>query len=117
MTCSPGDLVLIPFPFSDLETAKRRPVLALTCPDRHGDFVGLALTSVPQSPPNIRIDTSHLSDGSLPKVSWVRVDKVFTIDHRLALKRLGRLNQTTLEQILDALCEQVGYHGRRNSTV
>lgn len=115
MTCSPGDLALIPFPFSDLETSKRRPVLALTCPDRHGDFIGLALTSVSQSPPNILTDSLHLSAGSLPKVSWVRVDKVFTIDHRLTLKRLGRLNHITLEQILGALCEQVGYHGSQNS--
>jgi mRNA interferase MazF len=39
MTCRPGDLVLIPFPYSDLEAAKKRPVLALTTPDRHGDFI------------------------------------------------------------------------------
>lgn len=28
-----GDLLLVPFPFSDLSAAKRRPVLALTAPD------------------------------------------------------------------------------------
>jgi hypothetical protein len=46
--------------------------LALTSPDRHGDFIGLALTSVPQPRPHIQINTAHLSTGSLPKVSWVR---------------------------------------------
>jgi mRNA interferase MazF len=43
-----GDLVLIPFPFSDLSPAKRRPVLLLTRPDAYGDFVALAVTSPPQ---------------------------------------------------------------------
>jgi hypothetical protein len=36
-----GDLLLIPFPFSDLSATKRRPVLALSCgaqanTQRHG---------------------------------------------------------------------------------
>ncbi len=48
MTPEPGDIVLIPFPFSDLSTSKRRPVLALTSPDRHGDFIAVGITSVAQ---------------------------------------------------------------------
>lgn len=33
-----GALVLLPFPFSDVSTEKRRPVLALTSPDEYGDY-------------------------------------------------------------------------------
>ena len=44
-----GDLLLVPFPFSDLSAAKRRPVLALTAADRHGDFIELPVTSRPQT--------------------------------------------------------------------
>ena len=40
-----GDLVLLPFPFSDLTSAKRRPVLLLTAPDAQGDFVACPVTS------------------------------------------------------------------------
>jgi len=43
-----GDLLLVPFPFSDLSAAKRRPVLALTTPDAYGDFIALPVTSRPQ---------------------------------------------------------------------
>jgi mRNA interferase MazF len=35
-----GDLLLVPFPFTDLSASKRRPVLALTASDRYGVFVG-----------------------------------------------------------------------------
>lgn len=49
MTCRPGDLVLIPFPYSDLNAAKKRPVLVLTAPDRHGDFIALAVTSAQET--------------------------------------------------------------------
>jgi mRNA interferase MazF len=46
MTCKPGDIVGLPFPFSDLTSQKRRPVLVLTQADFRGDFMGLAVTSV-----------------------------------------------------------------------
>jgi hypothetical protein len=36
-----GDLLLVPFPFSDLSANKRRPVLVLTDADRYGDFIAL----------------------------------------------------------------------------
>lgn len=56
MSCEPGDLVLIPFPFADLKATKKRPVLVLTRPDRPGDFIGLAVTSVPTPEHALRID-------------------------------------------------------------
>ena len=40
-----GELVVVPFPFTDLSSAKRRPVLALTAPDTQGDFIGCPVTS------------------------------------------------------------------------
>jgi hypothetical protein len=44
-----GDMVLIPFPFSDLSATKKRPVLLPTCPGAYGDFIGLPVTSRPQN--------------------------------------------------------------------
>ena len=41
-----GDLVLIPFPFSDLSAAKKRPVLLLTSPDAYGDFIARSTTAL-----------------------------------------------------------------------
>ena len=41
----PGEVVLIPFPYTDLATAKRRPVLVLRAADAYGDFLAAAVTS------------------------------------------------------------------------
>jgi mRNA interferase MazF len=64
-----GDLVLIPFPFSDLSAAKKRPVLMLTRPDAYGDFIALAVTSRPQTDHGIALAPADLAQGSLPLAS------------------------------------------------
>ena len=109
MTCRPGDLVLIPFPYSDLETSKKRPVLALTAPDRHGDFIALAVTSVPQTEHAIKLAASQLREGSLPKTSWIRLDKIFTLSENSIVKSVGRIQHSFLGEVLKGLCGVVGY--------
>ena len=109
MTCRPGDLVLIPFRYSDLQSSKKRPVLALTAPDRHGDFIALAVTSVPTQEHAKEIAAGSLATGTLPRRSWVRLDKVFTLGEGAILKTFGSVAPNFLAVVLGGLCERVGY--------
>lgn len=70
-------LVTIPFPYADMAVSKKRPVLVLTGPDRHGDFIGLAVTSVPTEENAIVLEATSLLKGSVPLKSWVRLGKVY----------------------------------------
>jgi len=69
MKCNPHDLVLIPFPYADLGSSKKRPVLVLTNTDRHGDFIALAVTTAAHTEPAIQLTSADITDGSLPKPS------------------------------------------------
>jgi len=109
MTCNPGDLVLIPFPFSDLTTVKRRPVLVVTSPDRHGDFISLAVTSVEQRESAVALTNESLQKGALPKPSWVRVDKVFTLSSSSIAKAIGSVREEVFQSVLTEMCKRVGY--------
>ena len=109
MACKSGDLVLIPFPFSELQTAKKRPVLVLTAPDRHGDFIGLAITSVEQESAALQIEPTHLVQGTLPKSCWIRFDKVFTLSESSIVKTFGAASPQTMQAVLRGLCSVVGY--------
>jgi len=109
MACKPGDLVLIPFPFSDLQSAKKRPVLVLTPPDRHADFIGLAITSVEQQHAALQIGPTHLVQGTLPKPCWIRFDKVFTFSESSIVKTFGATSPQTMQAVLQGLCSVVGY--------
>lgn len=75
----PGSIVLVPFPFSDLKSSKKRPVLMLTNPDINGDFIALAVTSKGYHVGSLELTKESMLTGSLPCQSWIRTDKIFTL--------------------------------------
>ena len=87
-----GDIVLVPFPFSDLSAAKNRPVLLLTDPDKFGDFLAVGVTSRSHHALSIPITTSALESGELPLNSWVRFDRIITLNQGLVLKCFAQAN-------------------------
>jgi mRNA interferase MazF len=40
-----GEIILIPFPFTDLSAQKKRPILVISEVDANNDFIALAITS------------------------------------------------------------------------
>jgi len=40
-----GELVLVAYPFTDLSSKKRRPVMVIRSPDQQGDFIAMPVTS------------------------------------------------------------------------
>ena len=99
-----GDLLLVPFPFSDLSTAKRRPVVAVTGADAYGDFLALAVTSRPQASHGLPIGADSLVAGTLPLASWVRTDRIVTLNASLVIKAVGRISEAFLTLALERVC-------------
>jgi len=108
MTCQPHSIVAIPFPFSDLKATKRRPVLVVTPPDRHGDFIGLAVTSVFTPETSISINSISMGSGRIPKPSWVRCDKIFTLRQKDIVGIYGSLNENVFFDVLKEMCDHLG---------
>ena len=108
MSCNPGELVAIPFPYTDLKTKKRRPVLVMTTPDRHDDFIGLAVTSVPTETLSVPIGEKSIASGRLPKPSWVRCDKVFTLRQGDVVGSYGCLKNDVFSEVRRVMCENLG---------
>jgi mRNA interferase MazF len=107
-TLEPGNIVLIPFPFSDLSSTKKRPVLVLTAPDRHSDFIAAGITSVEQKTGAVAPETAHLLRGRLPKKSWIRTDKLFTLSSEIVFKNFGAIRPDAFKQIMQAICRTIG---------
>ena len=108
MTYSRGDLALVPFPFTDLSSAKRRPVLVLADPDGYGDFLAVAVTSRPHHSNAIVIRGQDISCGALPAMSWVRTDRVITLNVVLVSKVFGSVSSMFVDQVIRGVCSRVG---------
>ncbi|MGQ0594257.1 MAG: type II toxin-antitoxin system PemK/MazF family toxin [Gammaproteobacteria bacterium] len=108
MMFNPGDVVVIPYPFTDQTRTKLRPVLVITAPDGQGDFIALAITSKGYHASAVALTQPDMQGGKLPKPSWVRTDKVFTLNNSLMVKTVGRVTAEFLRQALSALCGKIG---------
>jgi mRNA interferase MazF len=99
---------MVPFPFSDLSSAKRRPVIALTAPDSLGDFIACPITSRGGRSHARRLLPDELVEGALPLASWVRIDRVVTLHVGLVVKRFGRASEAVRAAVASEVCRFIG---------
>jgi mRNA interferase MazF len=103
MDLEPGDLVLVPFPFTDLTAQKQRPALVVSSAEFHGagkDAVLLAITSnVRDAAYSVLITPTDLDSGTLPKPSRVKVGKIVSLDRTIIRRRIGQLKRPVLDQV------------------
>lgn len=95
-----GDIVLIPIPFSDLTSQKRRPVLVLSNNDynqRYQDVIVAAITSnVAEREYQDIITNENMTEGELKVASAVRADKLYTLSQSIIIKKFGKVHPDVL---------------------
>lgn len=108
-SCRRGDVVLVPFPFTDLSSTKQRPALVVSADGwnaAQSDVVLVALTSQMtglRAPGDLVLTADDLQSGGLPKPSLVRTAKIFTMHQGLLRRTLGRLPEPATAAVLAEL--------------
>jgi len=98
-----GDVVVVPFPFSDLTQAKRRPALVLTVL-KGDDLILCQITSQHVSDDYaIKISETDFESGCLKQISNIRPNRIFTADRHIILYRAGRLNPKVTDGVIERL--------------
>jgi mRNA-degrading endonuclease toxin of MazEF toxin-antitoxin module len=100
----PGGIVMVPFPFTDQTRSKRRPVLALTAPDAQDDFIGCPITSRDRWPNARPLLAADVVDGALPLASWVRTDRIVTLNSGLIIHQIGRVSEDFRLAVASEVC-------------
>lgn len=94
-----GDIVSVEFPFSDLQTHKRRPGLVLISGEVD-ILVARITTRPPRDPSDVALN--HWAEIGLPRASTVRLTKLATIDQRLVHHNIGRLHSEDSQAVAQA---------------
>jgi len=95
---SKGDVVVIPFPFSDLSTTKRRP--ALVAATTKTDIVLCQITSDARKDSSaIPLSPKEFRTGGLRVPSLIRPTKLFTADRSLILYKAGSLTHKKVQEV------------------
>ena len=107
MKINQKEIVLLPYPFTDLERKKVRPALIVSNDSfnkKSLDCIVLPLTSVIKDEPySVLINQEDLSSGKLLRPSRIRTDKIFTVEKRLIIMKIGTLNNNIFEKIKSQL--------------
>ena len=100
-----GDVVVVPFPFSDLTQAKRRPALVIS--KLEGDDLILCQITSQTIKDNyaISIDDKDFAMGGLKQPSNVRPNRIFTADIHIVLYKVGNLTDNKLSEVIERVVE------------
>ena len=97
------EIVLIHYPFSDLEGKKVRPAIIVSNDDfnrNSDDCVAIPVTTViKEEPYSIFLNQSDLVRGRLLKPSRIRADKIFTLEKSLIVMKIGLVNDVIFDKI------------------
>lgn len=92
-----GDLVLVPFPFTDLSSTKNRPALVLL--DNDEDVTLSFITTKNRWAQEWDLHLEPTDQNGLKKPSVVRLAKITTLEKSLILGRLGKISFGKLDQL------------------
>jgi mRNA interferase MazF len=103
-----GEIVVVPFPFTDLSSAKVRPALVLASLTR-GDLILCQITSQasghPEAIPILAADFDP--GGALRHASFALPHRVVTANEVCVRRAVGKLKSVKLQEIRERVCAAI----------
>lgn len=101
------ELCLLPIPFSDLTSTKKRPVIIISNNSYNNsskDALVIAVTSnLAEKNCTIDFDSTDMESGSLKTSSKIRFDKIYSIDQSLIIRSFGKISLHKFNEIVKNL--------------
>jgi mRNA interferase MazF len=98
-----GDIVVIPFPFSDLSASKKRPAFVLA--DLPGDDILLCqITSqLKKDKFAIALENKDFKTGGLPVNSFIHPTRIFTAYKKIIIRKAGTTSSAIIQETIRQL--------------
>ena len=107
MNYNKWEIVLVPFPFTDLKTTKKRPALIIS-PDEYNKKLDVIIAFITSKLDlEYRVGDYRIQEwekSNLPKPSMLRM-KFATIDKSIIIKKLGKLSEKDVKEFRKLLID------------
>ena len=104
-----GDMLLVPFPFSDQSGRKVRPVIVLSNDEfnEHSqDIIAIGITSnISKDKYTLDLDNKDLKEGKLMTKCVIKVENILRLDKSLIIKKIGKIKEEKLDKVIKILNE------------
>lgn len=100
-----GELVVTPFPFSDLSSSIKRPALVVANL-KGNDLILCQITSkFHPDPYQIELNKNDLSTGKLIVKSFIKPSILFTLRSSIILYKIGKIKEEKIKEVEDKICK------------
>lgn len=100
-------LVLIPYPFTDLSSKKKRPALIVSNKKYNNKNKDLILCAVTSSPKkrygHINLMQKDMKNGKLLKESKIKTNRIFTLAKELIIKKFGEIKEKKYKETFKSI--------------
>ena len=101
------EIVLVPFPYSDLSFSKRRPVLIISNNHYNKSFpdtlVCVITSNLFKDAYSVDLNDENLEAGMLPEKSVIKCHKLFTVEQRKIIRRFSVISEQKFDEIINML--------------
>ena len=101
------EILLVPFPFSDLSSSKRRPVLVVSNDDYNQKFLDILVYVITSNlfgdEYSVPLSERDLEMGLLPEPSLIKCHKLFTTQQSLILRRFSIIHPQKFQEVIQIL--------------
>ena len=102
-----GEIVFVKFPFTNLQKAKRRPVLIIKSENNFNDFVCLQITSSSKQSHLFALKEEHFQDRALSIQSYIKYDKCFALNSSIVEKSVAQVTPQLLLELQKLFCNEL----------
>lgn len=98
-----GDVVVVPFPYSDLSSAKRRPAVVAASLEGEDVILCQVTSRARKDAYSVSLSSSDFSSGGLPVESIIRPNRLFTANSQIIIRKAGSLEEGKINAVENIL--------------
>ncbi len=105
-----GDVVVLPYPYTNLKETKRRPAVIISKPVERDYVVCPITTQIQKDAQCVGLTHTDFQEGKLANpTNFIRSNKPFTVDYSVIIYKVGTLKEERIKEVIDRLTSFLKY--------